>query len=208
MNTEKAIKQDREFVAQVIRSLSTLSEEEKQIWIEHPKGLKKALKKALSIEEILRSSEEAPTIINLQTPNGESYRDVLRKMGVEVCDSAGTAMSLSRCDVPKEGTLEIKVLSVEEMEFQDDPQSTDILSRGIEMGYELCPPELGPALRIQYPKQKFGEELLIAMEKIPDCHRHRGFFVVGCDYNGPYLVLATGGPFKKDAPFVFVKPRK
>jgi hypothetical protein len=211
MNAEKAIKQDREFVAQVIRSLSTMSEEEKQIWIEHPRGLKKALRKALSIEEILKSCEEAPTIINLETPNWESYRDVLRKMDVDVCDSAGTAMSLSRCYVPQEGILEIKVLSVEEMGFQSGAKLKDILARGVEMGYELCPPELGPALRIQYQRQRIGEELLIGMKSIPDSHRQHGIFVVSCDHNGLHLILSAGGDgtlYDKNAPFVFVKPHK
>jgi len=52
-NTDKAINNDREFVAQIIRSLPGLDSKIKQMWIENPENLKRVLKEALAVELVV-----------------------------------------------------------------------------------------------------------------------------------------------------------
>ena len=57
-------------------------------------------------------------------------------------------------------------LSVKELGFNDGAYYKDICTKALELGLELCPAEVGPALRLVYKDQSRGEWLRIAMEAI------------------------------------------
>jgi hypothetical protein len=86
----------------------------------------------------------------------------------------------------------------------------DIYSRAIGLGFELCPAEVGPALRLNYLDQPLGEFLHIAMKPIA---RYRGEltdFTLGNGGAGLMIVGGNGHPdMKLPGPtrFVFVRPR-
>lgn len=50
--------------------------------------------------------------------------------------------------------------------------------RGKQMGLELCPPDVGPALRLEYSDQPVGERLHIAMTPIRSSDGEPRIFVV------------------------------
>lgn len=49
---------------------------------------------------------------------------------------------------------------------------------GLELGWRLCPSELGPQLRLQYGDQPPGERLFIAMDPVMDPYGQPGIFNV------------------------------
>lgn len=72
--------------------------------------------------------------------------------------------------------LPLAILSVSELGFgrniRRDASYPAILDRGLVLGLDLCPPEVGPQLRLQYLDQPLDEHLTLAMKTIND---HRGY---------------------------------
>jgi hypothetical protein len=62
--------------------------------------------------------------------------------------------------------LDLVVLSVFGLGFGDRASLHDIYARAVAQGFELCPAEVGPALRLNYLDQPVGEFLHIQMVEI------------------------------------------
>ena len=91
------------------------------------------------------------------------------------------------------------VVSGSDLGFNDRVTRAEIYKRAQELGLELCPPEVGPQLRIQYKDQPVGEELIIGMKPIISSvgGHGPGVFVVdrlvGVNGSSPWLVGFYGG---------------
>jgi hypothetical protein len=104
--------------------------------------------------------------------------------------------------------LDLVVLSVFELGFGDQASLHDIYARAVALGFELCPAEVGPALRLNYLDQPLSEFLHTAMKPVA---KYDGalidFTIAG---NG---LLLLGGDARPDMTlsgaerFVFVRPR-
>lgn len=66
-----------------------------------------------------------------------------------------------------ETEVDLVVLSVEDLGFRHKVNRGDIYTKAIELGLQLCPPEVGPQLCLQY-KDELEGELYIAMDPIMD----------------------------------------
>ena len=86
----------------------------------------------------------------------------------------------------------------------------DIYAQAISLGFELCPAEVGPALRLQYLDQPLGEFLRIAMIPVARYTGELVDFTVGNGGAGLVLVGGNGDPaatVPAAVRFVFVRPR-
>ncbi len=107
--------------------------------------------------------------------------------------------------------LDLVVVSVAELGFPEDGASLDaVYARARSLGLELCPPDLGLALRLNYLNQPRGQFLHIAMSPVALYSRELVDFTVGND--GVWL-LVLGGDARPDlviagaVRFVFVRSR-
>jgi hypothetical protein len=117
------------------------------------------------------------------------------------------AFTLSRT----KSELDLVILSVFDLGFGKQGASIkDIFARAELLGFALCPPEVGPQLRLQYLDQPPGEVLHIAMQPIA---RYNGDPILLDIENADHgLVLFGYTPTAADimysrALYVFVKPR-
>lgn len=96
-----------------------------------------------------------------------------------------------------EKDLELIKVSAADLGFRYEVTRHDLYPRAIALGLELCPPDVGPQLRLQYPEQPWNEGLYIAMNTIKDSigfpcvfylsHNDRGLWLGGIiDNPGEY----------------------
>lgn len=81
--------------------------------------------------------------------------------------------------------------------------------RGNLLGLKLCPPDLGPELRLQYNKQPLNERLYIAMKPITASDGEPRIFMLTHGTDGLSLDAALARPDDKwaaDDKFVFCLP--
>jgi hypothetical protein len=107
--------------------------------------------------------------------------------------------------------LDPVVLSVAELGFPEDGASIGaIYARALSIGLELCPPDLGPVLRLNYLDQPRGEFLHVAMRPVALYSRELVHFSLGNDGARLLIVGGDAGPqvvLPGAVRFVFVRPR-
>jgi hypothetical protein len=99
--------------------------------------------------------------------DAEALGQAIKGADSQISDWSGDIMSKPAFTVsPEQTTIDLVKVSVAELGFPKGATRAQIYERGTELGLELCPPEVGPQLRLQYSDQPRNEWLLIAMEPI------------------------------------------
>lgn len=116
------------------------------------------------------------------------FRGTLTKKGCKISDWASDLLDRPEFVVADtEAEVELCSATVAELGFTEATRYDAICVRIVELGYDLCEPEDGPQLRLQYPDQPLGEWLRMAMKAICDANRDLSFFSVERDENGLWL---------------------
>ena len=83
----------------------------------------------------------------------------------------------------EETDVDLVVLSVADLGFKEGALYSQICEKALAMELELCPAEVGPALRLAYENQPRGERLIIATKPFTDSGDDLDLFVMevsGC----------------------------
>ena len=96
--------------------------------------------------------------------------------------------------IKKPVELDLVVLSVFQFGFSDRASLRDIYARVVAQGFELCPAEVGPALRLDYLDQPLGEFLHIAMRPVARYTGELVDFSLGNAGAGLILIGGDGHP--------------
>jgi hypothetical protein len=141
-----------------------------------------------------------------------ALRKALDAARVRVGDSADEILGRPAFHFsPIRTDVDLVVLRVSELGFQDATSLGDIYRRAGELGLELCPAEVAPLLRLQYVNQPMGEFLNVAMRPIAAYGGELIALSVANAGTGPLLL---GGEGRSDlvmnwrAQFVFVRPAR
>jgi len=125
----------------------------------------------------------------------QDLRQALLDASCRIGDWANNLLGQSAFKLVAEETdADLVVVSVGKLGFKDGATRKEIYERAIQLGLELCPPEIGPQLRLQYKDQPLGEWLLIAMEPITDSGGGLSVFFVKHDGVGLWLGGDGGHP--------------
>jgi len=106
--------------------------------------------------------------------------------------------------------VDLVALTVGELGFPEGATYAKICERARVRGLELCTPEVGPRLRLQYLDQPMDEWIIIAMEPIAGSDGGLNVFSVDCYDDGLWLRTGYGNPDRlwyANHRFVFVRPR-
>jgi len=107
--------------------------------------------------------------------------------------------------------VDLVIVTAAQIGFEGKASLRDLWAKAKTLGLQLCPAEVGPMLRFQYPKQPEGEWLRIAMQPLPDSNGDLRFFVVASGSSGPIFTSCYGGPeefFSSKFQWVFIQPRE
>ena len=98
----------------------------------------------------------------------DAYRDALDAAGIKVGVAADEILgrpAFAYATMKLE--VELAIVSVAELGLEAEASSqSEIYARAKRIGFELCPAEVGPRLRLDYHDQPLGEALDVAMEPI------------------------------------------
>jgi len=174
-------------------------------------GLNKFLRGELVVEALERTSSIFKTITLGLHKDHKSYRKALEADGYRIGDYAGQILKkIEVSQTPIE--LDLVVMTVGDLGFPPDGARRDaIYDRAKELGLQLCPAEVGPALRLAYKNQLRGEWLLIAMEPIAGSGGRLLVFLVAHGGSALWLGSFYGRPdfvWSASDRWVFVEPRK
>ncbi len=139
----------------------------------------------------------------------DEYRKALKKADCKISFWADSILDGISCS-QQETEVDLVIPSVEELCFVDGAYHDAVCAKGIEMGLELCPAEVGPALRLSYKDQPRGELLSIAMEAITDSDGYSVIFSVFRDVDPLWLDGSLGPPeffWRANVRFVFLRRR-
>ena len=98
----------------------------------------------------------------------DAYRDALDAAGIKVGVAADELLgrpAFAYATMKLE--VELAIVSVAELGLDAEASSqSEIYLRAKRVGLELCPPEVGPRLRLDYRNQPLGDALDVAMEPV------------------------------------------
>jgi hypothetical protein len=126
--------------------------------------------------------------------DANGFRAALEKAQFYIGDLASDLLDKPVFTVSREAKeVELVIVSVADLGFKKAGTRKDIYARATELGLVLCPAEVGPQLRLQYPEQAKGEWLFIGMEPIEiSAHDSRIFEVERRNNNEPWLGSENG----------------
>lgn len=105
--------------------------------------------------------------IELTTKTSQEYTDLLISEGNKI--SGWAQDMLDKIEPLKQNeNIDLVYFSISELGFPNGATLREIYDRVKKFGLELCPPQVGPELRLNYKDQLENEWLLIAMEPISD----------------------------------------
>jgi hypothetical protein len=97
----------------------------------------------------------------------DAYRDALDAANIKIGDAANEILGRPAFPyVTAKTKVELTVVSAAELGVESELPLADVYNRARQVGLVLCPPEVGPQLRLDYRDQPLGESLIIAMEPV------------------------------------------
>lgn len=188
-------------------------------------GGEEGVKKFLSGELVVSTAKPVWKTVKLGTyKTPDEYREALKSAGMSIgvwgddwIDGGNYVLNGIACS-KEEIDLDLLVLSVGDIGFKGGANYSSVCAKARELGLNLCPAEVGPALRLQYGDQPNGEWLRIAMKAVSGVHdgsvglwdENLYIFCVVHDDDGLLLRGKHGNPdsiCQTNDRLVFVKPR-
>lgn len=186
--------QTAQFIAAVAQNVPEVSGEMMQYWIENPLKLQGVL---AGLGRMPCPESKVFKTIKLGTglKTADDFRKALKDGGFRISDWASDILGKPAFKTAAEKTeVNLVVVSVAELGFKQAARRDQIYDRAKEFGLQLCPPEVGPQLRLQYRDQPLNEWLFIGMEPIADSDGFLRAFDVLHDGDGLWLHCCCGLP--------------
>ena len=137
------------------------------------------------------------------------FRNSLKNAGMEISDEANQLLDSPYFTVSKTAkSINLVNPSVQELGLSTGALRKDVIAKALSLGLELCPPEVGPQLRLQNKDpEEFADLLTIAMEPIMIKAGIPFVFAVAHDHTLYAVGGGSGFSYVSNSRFVFVLPK-
>ena len=161
----------------------------------------------------VKAASELPTwkTITIGQHRGvNAVRNALDDARIAVGDAADEILGRPAFAFAREHKqLDLVLLSVAALGFGQGGKLADVHDRAVRLGFELCPEEVGPQLRLQYLNQPVGEFLHVAMKPQRTYGGELIDFTLANSGAGLSLLGGSAQPdlvVARNVVFVFVRP--
>lgn len=124
---------------------------------------------------------------------GESKKSLEKKLKDFNISSYAQEL-IDKMEISKKQNVDLVVLTPRDLGLTGYPTTTEVFEAAKAQGYELCPADVGPALRVAYTDQPLNEWLSIAMEPITGSDGFPFVFRVARDSDGSWLYARWARP--------------
>lgn len=138
---------------------------------------------------------------------GESKASLKKKL-TEYKVSNWAKELFEKISISPKQDIDLVILTPRDLGFTGWPTTTELFAKAKAQGYDLCPQDVGPVLRVNYDDQPKGEWLVIAMEPITVSGGSQDVFYVEHGGDERWLYANRGDPggvWSADCRFVFVR---
>ena len=175
-------------------------------------GVRMFLAGELVVKEAERKFSTWKTVkLGTGLKSADDFRRTLNAGGIKISDWANDILGKPAFSVAAEATeVDLIKVTVAELGFKKGARRDQIYERAKELGLQLCPPEVGPQLRLQYQDQPNNEWILVGMEPITDSDGNLNVFSVKRDDSELWLNSNWSNPdnvWNPDNHLAFVFPR-
>ena len=211
--------QTGKLIARMAENLPQMESEVMQEWIDNPPYLREVLRYTLCSPAPPPELKVFKTIrLGTRLQSAEDFIGALRHEGCSFTPGAISALQSPAFTVATEETeVDLVAVSVAELGLGDRTCYPIVYKRARDLGLELCPPEVGPQLRLQYMDQPYSkilppEALHIGMKPIAASDGRPRIFAVengdrGLHLDGWHDDLPRGVHWYGRSIFVFRLPR-
>ncbi len=142
----------------------------------------------------------------------KSWRELkgaIEDSGMEITDEANDIACRPALILAQEETkVQLVEMSVGSLGFPDGSNYSDICESAKKLGLYLCPPEVGPQLRLQYKDQRPFNRVTIATNRITGSDGCDRLFRLDCSFpkSQELDAVKADGFWGRDETFLFVLP--
>lgn len=171
---------------------------------------------------VVRSSEKQTgsqfrtwkTVVLGRQASAAAYKEALASAGHRVIPNAGCRIILDIQNFivsPTEKSVNLVLVTHEDLGIDKDSEYLEVCQAAADRGLELCPMEVGPALRLQF-KQRAGDFVVMGMlDAADEFDCTLSFFLIKpnnktSDLVSCYAAKVTASHIGKPVKFVFVLP--
>lgn len=124
--------------------------------------------------------------VSLRNESGTQIRKTLRDQGVKTNKYAEVLLdSVYYKNIPKK-EYTVRILTLKELGFTAEPTLPEIHQQVINCGFELCPLQLAPYLRLKFTTQRVSKnKILTGQKRSPDAAINVLTPVISADTNFP-----------------------
>lgn len=138
----------------------------------------------------------------------KQYEAELTKAGFGINDYAKQILEKAKLSKERQET-DIVRLTVKDLGFPKGATNAEIWQRGKDLDLDLCPPDVGPELRLSMKDQPLGDWVIVAMEAITDSDGNPSVFRVESRGGGRWLSTSRGRPgYRWDPDYAFAFARR
>ncbi len=141
----------------------------------------------------------------------EAYRQAHITAGFWIEDYAGQVLDVQTPIGVEDNEVDLVVVTPADLGLKKEPRFKQICDKATALGLQICPREVGPALRLAYPDQPLKEWLWIAMEPVDSPGDDLSVFAVEHGGTGQWLRtswFSRRNTWDLGVRLVFVQPRK